>query len=402
MELKHLKELLVPYLNSNRKTFVSYKCRRLLEEGENYGSIMLEVKINLLNDKEEQETLKCVAKLVPTNSVIWNLFNIPRTFKKEAAIYNKIVPLLNKFIEEHEGEELDFFAKYLGSRISLNDCAKEVDADAVLVLENLSERGYINCNKYMGINLETTYLLLENLAKLHATFIAFRLSNPAIFETIRPILIKDIHYNPTTAQFNELVNSLIAAASKNGECLPLLPRMERALRNYKKPDQLTVREAFSSIIHGDLWTNNFMVKFDDGKPVEAVFLDFQLVHFNSIHHDIIFFLYMNPNLQVLQEHLDKLIDYYYDVFIGTLKKLNCGTELFAYSNYIELFAEAAEELQFFHLLLVMGALYTVKSKVKDISKWTAENLVAKETRLHENYYKRLHFIIKDFAKRNWI
>ncbi|KAK9702707.1 Ecdysteroid kinase-like family [Popillia japonica] len=211
MKINNLKQLIEPYLSRHEKQFISYEASNLLPVGENYGSTMLSLNINVRNKIGEQETIHCVAKTLPPQKMqeffntkvtfkkevetihcvaktlppqkMQEFFNTKVTFKKEVAFYTSIVPILEEFGNERNVNDLmNFTAKCVGARISSNPLSQNVDEDAAIILENLKHQGFSVGNRFSGFNFETTKLIVREMAKMHATFIAFKLAKPNEFK----------------------------------------------------------------------------------------------------------------------------------------------------------------------------------------------------------------------------
>lgn len=117
-DIKNFEDLVQPVLKSGQKV-IGFSTKSLISAGENYGSVMLAVTVNLKNE-EEESTLHGVAKLPPPNEWIKKMFNIPVTFKREIAMYNVIVPTLRQFQEERGLLNIfDGFPSSYAARISL-------------------------------------------------------------------------------------------------------------------------------------------------------------------------------------------------------------------------------------------------------------------------------------------
>lgn len=88
---------------------------------------------------------------------------------------------------------------------------------------------------------------------------------------------------------------------------------------------------FNTLIHGDLWTNNMMVKYGDVSTRTAssncdfenvIFLDFQFSCWTSPAIDLQYF--MNTSLcdTLRTDHLDDLIGYYHKELATLLQRFN--------------------------------------------------------------------------------
>lgn len=73
--------------------------------------------------------------------------------------------------------------------------------------------------------------------------------------------------------------------------------------------------------HGDLWVNNFLFKYEEGEPVDVVFVDYQMSFYTSPGYDINYFLSTSPTNEVRENHVDNLIENYYNNFSRILTKL---------------------------------------------------------------------------------
>jgi hypothetical protein len=86
--------------------------------------------------------------------------------------------------------------------------------------------------------------------------------------------------------------------------------------------------------HGDVWTNNMMFKLD---TKEVLLIDYQLSFWGSPAYDILAFLAASVHDDVKVKHFDDLVDFYYQEFTETLRKLE-------YPEHIPTFEEFKEDL----------------------------------------------------------
>ena len=68
---------------------------------------------------------------------------------------------------------------------------------------------------------------------------------------------------------------------------------------------------FTTVVHGDLWTNNFMMS-RDGKRVK--FIDFGNVFLAHPVNDIVYFLYMNTDREFRKKHEEEILRAYFATF----------------------------------------------------------------------------------------
>lgn len=403
IEIKNIGELVTPLLKPTEE-FVEYESSKLLSPGENYGSVMLEIKVKIRNESDEYEILNFVAKTCPTSPALREIFNTKVTFKKEIAVYTTIAPLLKDFCSAKGADtSIDFFAKCIGARISLNPESSEVDEDAVLLLENLSTQGYNTGDRFVGFDEETTKYLLKDLAVMHSTTIAYRTAHPEEFNLkILPYLKRELSTKAIDNVIDDFAKRFEDVAEKNPDCIPFLPKIKIALTEMKEVTRNPPKgkEIFMTLTHNDFWINNTMLKYREDKPIGNKIIDFQMIEYSSLANDVIFFLYSSVELSVLENKIDELIRYYYDVFIQTLVKLEHNISGYSFESMMEEFAIMANKIQFTHILYLLSPI--MKLKTVENSHFKAVDTPNGDRILHENYYKKLQFVLLDFAKKGWI
>lgn len=139
-KIERLDELINQYIEKGKK-IADVQITRLTAPNENFGSTILKVDMLLKDNQDKSNTLSVVAKLIPENEFLQKIFKVPISFKMESAFYSIIIPTLQEFQREHRVTDvIDFFPKYYGSRNNL-DGNDKVDANAVLLLENLKVVG---------------------------------------------------------------------------------------------------------------------------------------------------------------------------------------------------------------------------------------------------------------------
>lgn len=388
------------------KKLVNYKTKQLTQAGENYGSLMLALDVTIEDSDNSQEVHSMVAKLSPPNEWIKQMFNIPVTFKKENSFYHIIVPTLQQFQKE-EGVEhiMDIFPKCYGSRINLNN-SDVVDNDAVLLLENLKVNGFVTVDCMKGFDLETTKIILKDLAVFHAVPVAYKIKHPQKFqEKLMPYLQKNQNFESVSEEIAQgMIDGMVNVVKSVKESAHLEEATRNALKrgtDYYKNRQ-PPEEPYATISHNDYWVNNTMIKFDgDNKPVKNKMVDFQLLEYASPANDIIFFLFSSVQKGVLDNNYDDFINLYYKTFIDTLEELHCDTTPFTMELLQKELVFYAKYLQFFHVMLMMKPIYSLRDKVKELSEMTEADMIDTGN-MSELYPIRIADTVLGFAERNWL
>lgn len=83
---------------------------------------------------------------------------------------------------------------------------------------------------------------------------------------------------------------------------------------------------FNTLVHGDLWTNNFLLQYDglieNVQLKNVVFIDFQYSCWTSPAIDLHYFLNSSLQEDVRSNHIDDLVEYYYNELTALLQKLD--------------------------------------------------------------------------------
>ncbi|KAJ3658386.1 hypothetical protein Zmor_010126 [Zophobas morio] len=371
---------------------VSTQIKCLTAPGENYGSLMLSVDITT-----ETTDLQIVAKTLPPNPKMQEMFNCPVTFRNEIAFYKSIIPTLRSFQKEHGVKKvMNFAAKYYGSRPNLHHKDEKIDKDAVLLLENLKVSGFVNLERTEGFDLDTSKLILHDLAQLHGISIALKLQEPKIFKQLVQPLMESLSVSKEVLDDWE---------DKYLKIIHSIPRLEPYLDRLKKVNldiypPPPAREPFATVSHNDCWVNNTMVQLQNGKAVQSRLVDFQISDYASPAKDVLFFLFSSIKNDILRKECDNLIRYYHDNLIEVLKELKCDTQPFCFEEFQKELDFEAVRTQFAHLALMLFPIFAPKLDVKDMADIKPSDIGNNEpTELHK---EKLVFIVEEFAKRAWI
>uniref|UniRef100_A0A1Y1LSM6 CHK kinase-like domain-containing protein n=1 Tax=Photinus pyralis TaxID=7054 RepID=A0A1Y1LSM6_PHOPY len=194
----------------------------------------------------------------------------------------------------------------------------------VTVLEDLSVKGYSEVPND-NMDLDTCKIALESIAKLHGSGILYEAyktqvqgsryrlidNYPSVLRNV--FLSKDdnipkVWFRKSLEGLYELIRILPENHIKN-------EIYEAKLREYVS--RLDVISAsfdnhLCTVLHGDLWQNNFLFKYYDRKPCHNVLLDFQLIAYGPPSSDVLHFIFHNTRKSFRDVNMQILIDYYYE------------------------------------------------------------------------------------------
>ena len=155
-----------------------------------------------------------------------------------------------------------------------------------------------------------------------------------------------------------------------------------------------MKSGFKVLNHADMWMNNFMFKTDaEGKPIDAILIDFQGCYWGSPSGDLIYFLITSINDELKINNFDKLVDFYHKMLVIALKKLNFDEPI---PTLTELHADI-QEMGFFSCMCIMFILFICKydnpevmimNTIMNEDDLVAQNMMKKIYR-NENYKNAL-------------
>ena len=103
--------------------------------------------------------------------------------------------------------------------------------------------------------------------------------------------------------------------------------------------------AFTTLIHGDVWSNNIMVHRPEESPESAGAPEGKLIDFGNSYimhpaYDVLYFLYTSTDRSFRRSHFDALLRSYFDTF-STYFSGGGGDDDLSYDK----FKKEAEELR---------------------------------------------------------
>ncbi|XP_074031753.1 uncharacterized protein [Leptinotarsa decemlineata] len=400
-KIEKLDELLGQYIDSKKK-ILDTKISRLTAPGENYGSEMLRVDLVLKDgETDKEEDLSVVAKLIPISDFFRTMFHVQVTFKNEKEFYNTVVPTLQAFQRKQGATKvIECFPKFYGARSNLENNNGLVDDNAVLILENLKSKGYINVDRFRGFDLNTTKMLLRDIAQFHAVPLALKLNDPETFEKNVKAYLACFHPLPPVPPSDEGGAHLISHLENSENVRHLLPKLLASMKYFGKL-ATTFREPFATITHRDLWVNNIMIRFDGKKAVDSKIVDFQMYSYDSPATDLFFFLCTSVETSTLKAHFDDLIIYYHKIFVEILESLNIDTAPFSYDLFLdEIAASVGRELA--HSIFMLTFIVHGKKGGPAAADDPSKPPKMEEVTIMPETTEKICWILEECERRNWL
>lgn len=376
--------------------------KHLTDPGENFGSIILAVNITA-EQNDKKRTLNVVVKLPPRSAYLLDLFDSPLTFKKELEFYSIVAPEFLKLQNESgiPREALSIIMpQFLGGRLGLEN-SQSFDAEqAAIVLENLKSHNYMTQDRIVGLDKAHMDFAISHLAKLHAITIALKLKKPEFFKrAVLPGLTASI----TEAAEKGVVDMVQKAHNdyKNMiEAKTYLDRIEKTIE-YGFKQNVKPEEPWATMVHNDFWVNNMMFKYDEsGNLINMKIVDFQLTVYEYGVNDLIFFLISSSQKEILDNHLDDMIDFYYDSFIESLKLLSIDTNAFPKNQFMKQLNQCAP-IKFNQCIMMVQVIQAARGSVTQTTE-TANECVFAGGIDDDNYKQKMLHILSIFDQKGWL
>uniref|UniRef100_A0A182S765 CHK domain-containing protein n=1 Tax=Anopheles maculatus TaxID=74869 RepID=A0A182S765_9DIPT len=266
-----------------------------------------------------------VAKIQPTEGLLVEQFKKTDVFEKEILMYKSVLPSLVTAISK------------LGSVIELAPqliYSSETPSDLV-VLEDLTARGYSVENQTLGLSYEQSKMAIEKLAFFHAASAALLSENGQLFAKFS----KGTFHNEHKDKLNYFPDAIRTAGEIAAELGISQPMADKLQKLPAKTLQKAI-EAYESdfkglkvLNHGDFWTNNILFKYQGNELVDAIFfililisnkkkqVDFQNCVLGSPIIDLVYFLASSPAYDVQEKHRDELVYIYHETLVLLLQKM---------------------------------------------------------------------------------
>ncbi|XP_055637927.1 uncharacterized protein LOC129776362 [Toxorhynchites rutilus septentrionalis] len=407
--IRNLKEFLEPVLDSGT-TVLNYRSKFLTVPGDNYGSTMLALTVDIADANNEPKQLQLVAKMRPTSEEFFDIFQIDVTFVKEAAVYSQIIPAMVSLQREMQfpaEEMIDVFCRCYNTRVSLDPHSIKVDADGVMLFENLKLAGYITADRRKGFNRAVAGFILKKLSLFHAIPIAMRYLKPNTFEgNVRKHLVKiDIDAGLKEGAIERLVDVIHADIIKAGVAEEIVKKLMILIKDCRQRQANLVSDEvnqFCSILHNDLWVNNIMIRYDDsGKPSGLKLVDFQLIQLDSLVRDVLFFLLTSVSDADLESDMEQYFELYFGSLRSHLIKLRCpNTSQFSYQNFLDEINCIAPR-EFYHIVSMLRVVMAKKEFIPEQSEQDSD-LFSDDNIVEDDYFDKLRQVVKVYSKREWI
>ncbi|XP_037953862.1 uncharacterized protein LOC119684004 [Teleopsis dalmanni] len=315
LSTKYIQKSLRIYYNDHTLKVNNINITPALGRGENYGGVLTRINAEYVTGTGQHQVGHYIVKTSFEGDELARQIMEPYDiFNCEMSIYESVLPKLNTLLREIGDNEQIFAA------------TMNVDyRKSALIFEDLTMRGFTNPDRLQGLDKNLSKMVLKKLAKMHAASAVLNEREPRSLEHYDRGM-----YNRHTDNYAPCFVGLLEAMGRRLRQWPGYEHYAQKIEKLRPMYMELAKRVFDPLegrlnvlAHGDIWTNNVMVKYDkeSGNPLDAVIIDFQYSAWGSPAIDLFYFFNtsLNEELQLAVE--DELIQYYYEILADTLKKL---------------------------------------------------------------------------------
>ncbi|XP_063394572.1 uncharacterized protein LOC134679544 [Cydia fagiglandana] len=324
-------------------------------KGDNYIANLFRV---IIKDTEDETN--------SVNVIVKTLINTARqeTFselhKREVKVYKKVLPLFKRIQEVINDDDRVIFPDCLLSSIE--------DEQEILILEDMQDKGFVMSDKvakFESLTFDEIKSILKELAKFHAISLICEKQEPEEFQKLQK-KFKDLMFDNRFLNKSNLRKYFVDSfqmSLKVVEDIELKKSLEQiGTRLIELLGLYTTPKKFNVLCHGDCWVNNVLFKkMENGNRL--CFLDFQALRYANPATDVLHFLFLCTNSNFRSQHLENLLDAYYESFQAFSNLFNVDASLIYQKE--DFYRDVRETLPF-GFLIAFIELRIVTCTVEDI------------------------------------
>ncbi|KAK7866696.1 hypothetical protein R5R35_003237 [Gryllus longicercus] len=296
---------------------------------DNWASDMYETNV-IISHQGQEKNISFLLKLMSENKSVREHMQSEKQFFNEIHFYSTVKPLFSSQTSLPELKSVfdDFFPTCYYSYHNKDKVPQSFE-DAVLVMENLKAQDFKLGNR-TSLDFEHFSLVLRSLGTFHAFSYYMKERDPEKFRNIVVKPIMETNYANKNKEFinvafnnSELrVVEAFEAESSDCECNVARLRDMASRKPFEKfMDFVRPQEPLAVLCHGDLLRNNVLFRYENGKPTEMKFIDFQTIRYASPAIDLSLLLCMNSTHELREKHFHELLKVYHTSLRKTLAAL---------------------------------------------------------------------------------
>ncbi|KAB0794516.1 hypothetical protein PPYR_11355 [Photinus pyralis] len=306
------------FLNSVGIQNYELKCSPAIEDGENFGGVILNV--DLLGVKNSDVPINhFIIKCSPRSALAHSAVPFVNVYNLEIYLYSTIFPEFLQIQKEKDvGEVFQPSPKFYTSLIK--------HREEMLVLEDVKLRWYVHHHRYLPLNYDHVLIMVKQYAKIHALSYAIRDQKAQVFQEFQKNMCKHFYEDLNYGSFDEYITHRFTYALQalNRDHDGVL--YDKFLNFYENWNSilkgLMSKSRYPVICHVDCGISNALFKYQHSTkiPVDAIILDWQHSRMDSPAVDLVTFILSSADTSAL-EQFDGLVVEYYNSLSSFLREL---------------------------------------------------------------------------------
>lgn len=298
----------------NQARLASWTVEDFTKKGDNYATVVTSVSVKYyIQGEEHKESYVVKLNLQCTFSSSESFGST--MFKKEAEFLEKIKPLLSSELEAVGQSELRMAKCYHTSLETMKE---------LIILEDLRQYGFQMCDRMKGLDVAHTNLVLQELARLHASSLLLKAKDPNQNLADRfDYLKQEVFFESSLARnmISQMTKHSIEQAKSllcNREGFEvaeqwLTKHKDNPITIFEK--HLISKPQFEVICHGDCWNNNLLFRYNaEGDPTEVMLVDLQICRLSSLANDLAQLLHTSLHGDIRKANIGNFLATYYNAF----------------------------------------------------------------------------------------
>ncbi|XP_063547537.1 uncharacterized protein LOC134754976 [Cydia strobilella] len=296
-----------------------YHVDTLSGKGDNYIANLFRVTIK--DTEDETNSVNVIVKTL-INTARQETFN--ELHKREVSVYKKVLPMFKRIQEVITNDDKVIFPDCLLSSTE--------DEQEILILEDMQDKGFVMSDKvakFESLTFNEVESILKELAKFHALSLICEIKEPEEFKKLQK-KFKDLMFDNRFLNKSNLRKYFVDSYEmslkviEDMELKKLLEQIGTRLIDLLR--LFTSPKKFNVLCHGDCWVNNVLFKKTESGD-QLCFLDFQALRNASPATDVLHFLFLCTNSNFRSQHLENLLDAYYESFQAFSNLFNVDASL---------------------------------------------------------------------------
>ncbi|XP_059046529.1 uncharacterized protein LOC131842068 [Achroia grisella] len=354
--------------------------------GANYTSALFTIIVS----ESDKEDLNLFAKVINVNEAIRS--QLPEgIFDIERLAYED---LLKKYEDIEIAQNLPsskrfVIPKYYGCNPKL--------FEEIIVLENLTEKGFTTYDRFKSIDWEYAAKAVETLAKYHALSMAYKEKHPEEFKQFTDNLKfqREMFTGVLRQLFVQRTATALAVTSEKHKS-----KLERYLKTEMTLDaviKLSESPQRPVLCHGDYRPSNLMHRYNEDGSLEVIPVDFQTLQYGCPISDLLYFIFTGSDEKFRRQYFQDLTDHYYQELNSALRALELNPDVIYPKRAFEL---DLKEFLPFGLIIAIFSLPIVTVEVEDAPSMQADSSLEKvaKAKTGSSYPERMNGVINDFFR----